>query len=310
MAISKFSIRKIFTVGLVALLACGELLTYAAPAQNSDTSPESSSSSSAPTTLVSTEDKAQFKIWVKYASAAYCNVEGWNCGSACRGETAQTRLIRYFDETVNKAYVAVNDQQKAIVVAFRGTADVDGFLEDSQFLFTDYPGAEGAKVHAGFLNIFQNTNKNITNLVKEIVPKNPGYKVVLTGHSLGGTMAVFQLLEFVSIPGLSRDNLFVYTYGEPRIGNDVFAKYVEKQGINIFRIVNKNDIIPHVPPKALAYIHHSPEYWLQPKNNTMVKCPVAEDINCSNSVVPNINLINHFNYFDTAFVLTCLVKKS
>ncbi|CAG8626002.1 9376_t:CDS:2, partial [Ambispora gerdemannii] len=84
---------------------------------------------------------------------------------------------------------------------------------DVRFLFTDYPGIKGAKVHAGFLN----TSKNITNLVKEIVPKTPGYKVVLTGHSLDGTVAGFQSLELVSIPGLSRDNLFVYAYGQLRI---------------------------------------------------------------------------------------------
>ncbi|CAG8524868.1 9405_t:CDS:2 [Ambispora leptoticha] len=316
MAISKFSIRKIFTLGLVSLLVCGELLsntrigiaTYAVPITNGDTSPESSSTSSTPAIMVSPADDTQFKFWVKYASAAYCNVEGWNCGVACQGVTAQTRLLQYFDQTVNKAYVAANDQKKSIVVAFRGTADIEGFMQDSQFYLTDYPGITGAKIHAGFLNTFQMINKNVTNFVKEIVPKYPGYNVILTGHSLGGAMAILQLLEFVNIPGLSRDNLFVYTYGEPRIGNDVFAKYVENLRINIFRVVNKNDLIPHLPPRAFTYIQHSPEFFVH-SNNTMFECPVAEDINCSNSLTPNFDLIAHANYFDTAFVITCLAKK-
>ncbi|KAG9302925.1 hypothetical protein G9A89_022342 [Geosiphon pyriformis] len=269
--VKPFSPRQLFTIGLIVIVGSRQLLTDHAVNASPFFSSESlkgleklRSPSLASSIPVSSKDETQFKLWVKYASAVYCNVESWKCGSACRGETANTTLLKSFEETVNKAYVALNDREKAIVVAFRGTANVEGFVRDTKFLFTDFPGVSGAKVHSGFLNTFVGTREKITNFIKETVPKYPGYKVVLTGHSLGGSMAVFQLLDLIGTPGLTPKNLFTYTYGEPRMGNDVFAKYVDKQGYKIFRIVNKNDIVPHVPPKEFQYFHHSPEIWVSP----------------------------------------------
>ncbi|CAG8546356.1 312_t:CDS:2 [Funneliformis mosseae] len=214
-------------------------------------------------------DIREFKLWVKYASAAYCDVTDWKCGKACSGETAETRLIKFFTKTGprdNNGYVAINDKEKAIIVSYRGTANVQGFINDIQFnqISFDNPKFKNAKVHFGFLATYNDTRKEITKLIKDLVKENPDYKVISTGHSLGGSLAVFQTLDLIGTPGLNPSNLLTYTYGEPRTGNKDFADFVKNTGYKFFRVVNENDIIPHLPPQDFKYDHYGPEFWVDP----------------------------------------------
>ncbi|CAB5192514.1 alpha/beta-hydrolase [Rhizophagus irregularis] len=263
-------------------------------------------------TPVTDDDIREFKLWVKFASAAYCNVTDWNCGKACLGETAGTRLIKFFSNTVprdNNGYVAINDKEKSIIVGYRGTADVKSFVSDTEFFQTPFVNSKfkDAKVHSGFFATYNDTREEITKLLKDLIKKNPDYKVISTGHSLGGSLAVFQTLDLIDTPELNPSNLITYTYGEPRTGNQDFAKFVQSTGFKFFRIVNRNDIIPHLPPQSFKYNQYGPEFWVDPEKN-IVECSTAEDETCSNSQVPNLSIISHANYFDTAFLLTCLAK--
>ena len=43
-------------------------------------------------------------------------------------------------------------------------------------------------------------------------------------------------------------NVQVMTFGQPRIGNAVFASYYSKIVPNTFRVTNGNDVVPHLPP--------------------------------------------------------------
>jgi hypothetical protein len=94
---------------------------------------------------VPTELIDEFKLWVQFASASYCNVTGWNCGIACKGDTTGTRLIKFFSNSIpngNNGYVAINDKHKAIIVAYRGTADFKSFATDLRLtkqLFQAFP---------------------------------------------------------------------------------------------------------------------------------------------------------------------------
>lgn len=57
-------------------------------------------------------------------------------------------------------------------------------------------------------------------------------------------------------------NVQVMTFGQPRIGNAVFASYYSNIVPNSFRVTNGNDVVPHLPP-FYAYFpkktyHHFP----------------------------------------------------
>lgn len=65
----------------------------------------------------------------------------------------------------------------------------------------------------------------------------PNYKVVITGHSLGGALAritTFLILYLEQFPGT---NLEVYTYGEVRVGNKGFVDFMNAQNITTARVV-------------------------------------------------------------------------
>ncbi|KAG9289572.1 hypothetical protein G9A89_002345 [Geosiphon pyriformis] len=206
-----------------------------------------------------------FKYWVKYANAAYCNVTNWKCGQACRGITRDTKLLHWFHETSNKAYVAVNDEKKAVIMSFKGTSDIPSVITDSKARLLNYPGVQNAKVHSGFWATYLGTRNETVGFIQKIFPQYRNYTFILTGHSLGGAIAILQLLDLVNLRVFTPRNLITFTYGQPRVGNGAFANYVDSINFPIFRIVNKNDIVPHLPPwtPVVGYRHHSPEFWIQ-----------------------------------------------
>jgi hypothetical protein len=49
----------------------------------------------------------------------------------------------------------------------------------------------------------------------------------------------------------------VYTFGQPRVGDDAFATLLDaKLGARIFRFVNDRDIVPRVPFYSMGYRHY------------------------------------------------------
>lgn len=115
-------------------------------------------------------------------------------------------------------------------------------------------------------------------------------KFILTGHSLGGAIAaLFPAILAVHGEDELLDKLEgVYTFGQPRIGDEQFGEYmkevVRKHGIKYERFVYNNDIVPRVPfdDKILfSYKHYgSCNYF-----NSLYKGKVKED-------APNANYIN------------------
>ena len=82
-------------------------------------------------------------------------------------------------------------------------------------------------------------------LTKHIYQTNK--QVYITGHSLGGAMATL----YSTFCRPMRPPI-VYTYGAPRAGN---IEYCNKYPIELYRVVNNNDMVPTVPPALAGYRH-------------------------------------------------------
>lgn len=119
-------------------------------------------------------------------------------------------------------------------------------------------------VHAGFsdaLGLHLDSDSPFTEIVKmlnELYQKQPR-KIWVTGHSLGAALAsVFTAQLLVEKDPLLQKLGGVYTYGQPRCGNEAYCDLfseIEHKGI-IFRVENKKDIVTRIPMKLLSYRHH------------------------------------------------------
>lgn len=102
----------------------------------------------------------------------------------------------------------------------------------------------------------------------------------------------------------------VFTFGQPRTGNQAFADFVDKQfspytpgnGIKqygwMFRATNKNDGVCQVPwHRDHRYVHHSTEIWMPMKGDEALLCEGQDTTGC-NRAHRGIPLNRaHFEYF-------------
>jgi len=156
------------------------------------------------------------------------------------------------DETVtqlwrlnNYAFVDVDGTQcffatapDAVIVSFRGTKELGDWLANLNVLSTT---RTYGTVHRGFLGAFQVVEKRLETLMAPF----RGRPVVITGHSLGGALALIAAAEWQG----KHDVSWVHTCGQPAVGKRDFQEFIEKQyGDIYFRFVNDDDVVPMVPP--------------------------------------------------------------
>lgn len=159
----------------------------------------------------------------------------------------------------------------------------------------------GCEAHDGFYKSWRQSSSTVTAALESALSANPGYALVVTGHSLGAAVATLAGAEWRNA-GYSCD---IYTYGSPRVGNDVLADYVTAQPGGEYRITHYDDIVPRLPPMFLGYRHTSPEYWLSkgPATNTdysvgdIVVCPGIANVSC-NAAFDGLDFTAHDYYFE------------
>eukprot|EP01114_Cavostelium_apophysatum_P012844 TRINITY_DN2973_c0_g1_i2.p1 TRINITY_DN2973_c0_g1~~TRINITY_DN2973_c0_g1_i2.p1 ORF type:complete len:1229 (-),score=174.40 TRINITY_DN2973_c0_g1_i2:86-3772(-) len=114
-------------------------------------------------------------------------------------------------------------EEKVIYVAFRGTSDLKDIMTDaSAFTHTNWRG----KFHSGFYS-----RARMIPLVYYVDKLFSGYKVVFTGHSIGGAVAsVVAARLFLQLHQLGSDlsNVYCVTFGQPPIGDEDLANLLSE----------------------------------------------------------------------------------
>ena len=163
-----------------------------------------------------------------------------------------------------QGYVAAD--QGHILAAFRGTESIPDWLTNLQAMRDPGPWAN-TKVHEGFQDAFMAAALKIGEVIGR--RRQPNQHVWVTGHSLGGALAVLlvaTLLESsIPVEGL-------YTFAAPRVGDDSFAKQLNSglRGKANWRVVNAGDLVTHLPPE-MFFCHAGKRYLLESVTATTSK---------------------------------------
>ncbi len=154
------------------------------------------------------------------------------------------------------AFVATNDN--SIYVAFRGSSNVSDALSDALAIQTDYDLIDdGGMVSGGFLDVYEGTGdnpveQNILATLDNLVMTGDYDTLYITGHSLGGALAVLAFPDLSQKVSIS--NVVMYNFAGPAAGNNDFTSAYEGEYDSnhvSWRVVNTNDLVPKLPPLGL-----------------------------------------------------------
>lgn len=175
-------------------------------------------------------------------------------------------------------------------LVIRGTANTKNLFYDAMF-WTKF--ALGMKFHRGFHKVAKKIFDDSYNI--GIVKNKP---LVITGHSLGGAIAVVLGL-YMKHYGFNIQK--VVTFGQPKV---TYKKFLPKAqnilGDDYIRVVNESDEIPNVPTGIFGFFdygHFGDEIAMHSETYDVVRYPVVRDHNFfSQFFIEKIN-DHHMGYY-------------
>lgn len=154
--------------------------------------------------------------------------------------------------------MAIDKLRREIVLSVRGSNNLRNFITDVNFIWRGCALVKNCFLHSGFLQSWDEIQDAAKQTISSTSAQNPGFRVVATGHSLGGAVATLAA-AYLRRDGIPVD---IFSYGSPRVGNGAFAQWMTKAPGAQWRVTHADDPVPRLPPIIFGYRHISPEYWL------------------------------------------------
>ncbi|KAH7098244.1 lipase [Auriculariales sp. MPI-PUGE-AT-0066] len=232
-------------------------------------------------------------------AAATSDTAVWACGSNCDAVPSVVPVASGGDGSfVQYWYVAYSKTFNSVVVSHQGTktANVIPLITDLNFFLTSpsnttFPGLAkaGIQVHNGFHDQHGQTYPDILAAVKKTMSQYKTKSILLTGHSLGAALSVLDAIALQMV--LPKDTQFrITTFGQPRMGNQNFADYVDAHFAAVIRMTNKDDPVPTLPGRFLGFSNFRGEVHIKSSDDSLVVCHGQDnaDSSCTIGEVPTI----------------------
>lgn len=164
------------------------------------------------------------------------------------------------EDEVSIGLICQVNQTGDVVIAIRGTEGILEWIHDAEFDLVPCPFLAGAgHTEDGFTAMYESLRTGaepdsptvVNALAKPALPR-PASSVTICGHSLGGALATLLALDVAANTGFT--DPAAYTYGSPRTGDSLFAGTYDQVVTNSYRIANRLDIVPALPP-PIDYEH-------------------------------------------------------
>ncbi|KAL3849925.1 hypothetical protein ACJIZ3_011807 [Penstemon smallii] len=247
-------------------------------------------------------------------------------------------------------YISVSNDETSrklgrrdICVAWRGTvtrlewvADLMDFLRPISSDKIPCPDPT-VRVESGFLDLYTDKDPSckyckfsareqilteLNRLINEVYP-NEEISITITGHSLGGALALLSGYDIVETGMNVRADttavpVCVFTFAGPRVGNGRFKKRLDLLGLKVLRVVNVRDIVPKAPgfffnekahPVLMklgeslpwSYSHAGVELALDHKNSPFLR--PDGDLACAHNLEALLHLLDGYQGRGERFVL-------
>lgn len=171
-------------------------------------------------------------------------------------------VFPHFKLQDTQGYIAA-DKDK-IILAFRGTEGPEtgkSFIKDwssdaiiQQAEFKSYfPSAPViGNIHAGFGKALRDNWSKVAARLAKLRSKYPQASLWITGHSLGGALAVLAAACCYYETQHQSPVAGCYTFGQPRVGDLIFHSFYESAlGGRSYFVVNNGDIVTRIPPRSI-----------------------------------------------------------
>jgi hypothetical protein len=202
-------------------------------------------------------------------------------------------------------------ENKHIIVSFRGTANVETFINTNIFhselcSFQLNPNGPMFNIHKGFMDASNELkNQSLFSLIDNLVAKNniSPDNVIFCGHSLGGALALLigLLYMFHKISTNESYVPLIITFGRPCVGDEIFVKYYEKF-VNIHDVISCDDIVPYLPPDFMGYYQPRTVILKEQSYSTTTICNQENDTLLSKFKTQlACDFKSHYEYFKSPY---------
>jgi len=243
-----------------------------------------------------------------------------------KNSRSDVKLIKHFEVECDGSHntcagmLAVSEEAKALYVIYRGSAiDKQLIQEFIQGIGAQFGAWEkfvnGSGVMTYFNTAFQRLflDGGMKSALMKLKDLHEGYRVWITGHSLGGSLASMTALYLVNQTIFPTDRIKLVTFGEPRTGNLNFAKAIEQNVGFRYRVINRNDMLTNIPASVdpdnlfltVASAERQPYFYryavyyksgMESRDAVYEVCEYPEDHNCRPlALAADVN--DHLSYF-------------
>jgi hypothetical protein len=246
-----------------------------------------------------------------YTYCPFSKLIDFRCHKGC----TDYKIVKTFENFYvgSFAMVGVESSAKEIIITHRGTMNFSGGLLGFSYdkvRMRNTP--EGVLVHEGYLKVYESLASQINEFVLEMLedPKYKGYKVIITGHSLGGVVSTIHAVDVAFKFKEKGFETELFSYHSPRPGNNGFREHAINQNFTIARFTNKSDFISQMVPRQLNFTHIPGEFHSNsddPMHQNLSECnqDYDEDPNCDWKESKRFSILDHAGGFGTYINFLC-----
>lgn len=223
----------------------------------------------------------------RYGKTFFGDMDAWGIIGQNPERLAKYIVHHIGDENFEKEcvhYVSVTHNRQGIYCVFRGSVTMQDWMEDAKLMITQVPNplesevdqSETVGIHLGFRNYIYGSNASsmgpdtqgdgpsridvVLEQLRTLKKQYPSYSIHVTGHSLGGALALIASLSIASDPILNELHTgqtppcTCIAVANPKPGNGDFCRAMEalerSERLRCCVIHNTIDIVPMMGPNV------------------------------------------------------------